>query len=170
MALLHEDAESDYLNISEAINRDYAEALGQARAEGSSGRFYGFDVYMNQKIAVATAICKNLFFHRDAFVFVTAEYNHGVPGAFKNAYDSIGPEWANKAVGFVSYGSVSGSRAVEQWRQIVATFGMIDVAPQVAMSTFTEFDKNGEFAPNDRHVKELDALLDEVVSRASKLG
>ena len=106
----------------------------------------------------------------DAFVFVTAEYNHGVPGAFKNAYDSIGPEWANKAVGFVSYGSVSGSRAVEQWRQIVATFGMIDVAPQVAMSTFTEFDKNGEFAPNDRHVKELDTLLDEVVSRASKLG
>ena len=47
---------------------------------------------------------------------------------------------------------------------------MIDVAPQVAMSTFTEFDKNGEFAPNDRHVKELDTLLDEVVSRASKLG
>ena len=106
----------------------------------------------------------------DAFVFVTAEYNHGVPGAFKNAYDSIGPEWANKAVGFVSYGSVSGARAVEQWRQIVATFGMVDVAPQVAMSTFTEFDKSGDFAPNDRHVKELGALLDELVSRATKLG
>ncbi len=106
----------------------------------------------------------------DAFVFVTAEYNHGVPGAFKNAYDSIGPEWANKAVGFVSYGSVSGARAVEQWRQIVATFGMVDVAPQVAMSTFTEFDKNGDFAPNERHVKELGVLLDAVVSRASKLG
>ena len=106
----------------------------------------------------------------DAFVFVTAEYNHGVPGAFKNAYDSIGPEWANKVVGFVSYGSVSGARAVEQWRQIVATFGMVDVAPQVAMSTFSEFDREGGFAPNERHVAELEALLDAVVTRANKLA
>jgi|FLYK01.1.fsa_nt_gi hypothetical protein len=70
-AVLHEDAESDYLNIAEAINRDYAESLGQARAEGSSGRFYGFDVFMDQKIAVATGICKNLFFQRNAMVLVT---------------------------------------------------------------------------------------------------
>lgn len=106
----------------------------------------------------------------DAFVFITPEYNHGVPGAFKNAYDSIGPEWASKAVGFVSYGSVSGSRAVEQWRQIVATFGMVDVAPQVAMSSFTEFDREGRFEPNERHAKELGALLDELVARAIALA
>ncbi len=29
----------------------------------------------------------------DAYVFVTPEYNHGVPGAFKNAVDLLGPEW-----------------------------------------------------------------------------
>lgn len=106
----------------------------------------------------------------DAFVFVTAEYNHGVPGAFKNAFDSIGPEWANKAIGFVSYGSMNGSRAVEQWRQIVATFGMVDVAPQVAMSTFTEFDESGGFAPNDRHRAELEALFDALLERTHQLG
>lgn len=71
VAVLHEDAESDFLKITEATNRDYAESLGQARAEGSSGRFMGFDVYMDQKIAVATAVCKNLFFHKNAFVLVT---------------------------------------------------------------------------------------------------
>lgn len=71
VAVLHEDAEADFLNITEATNRDYAESLGQARAEGSSGRFMGFDVYMNQKIAVATAVCKNLFFHRNAIVLAT---------------------------------------------------------------------------------------------------
>lgn len=105
----------------------------------------------------------------DAFVFVTAEYNHGVPGAFKNAFDSIGPEWSEKAVGFVSYGSVSGVRAVEQWRQIVATFSMVDVGAQVAISTFGEFDEQGEFTPSERRPKQLHALLDEVVGRARAL-
>lgn len=105
----------------------------------------------------------------DAFVFVTAEYNHGVPGAFKNAFDSIGPEWSEKAVGFVSYGSVSGVRAVEQWRQIVATFSMVDVGTQVAISTFGEFDEQGEFTPSERRPKQLHALLDEVVGRARAL-
>lgn len=71
VAVLHEDAESEFLNITEATNRDYAEALGQARAEGSSGRFFGFDVYMDQQVKVVSGACKNLFFHRDAFVLVT---------------------------------------------------------------------------------------------------
>lgn len=74
VAVLHEDAESEFLNITEATNRDYAEALGQARAEGSSGRFFGFDVFMDQQIKVVAGTpsqCKNLFFHRDALVLVT---------------------------------------------------------------------------------------------------
>mgnify|MGYP000907465761 CR=1 FL=1 len=45
----------------------------------------------------------------DAYVFVTPEYNHGVPGAFKNAVDLLGPEWVGKAIGFVSYGSAEAS-------------------------------------------------------------
>src|SRR5918995_6364495 len=40
----------------------------------------------------------------DAFVFVTAEYNHGIPGALKNAIDFLYKEWNNKVAGFVSYG------------------------------------------------------------------
>src|SRR5699024_7662051 len=35
-----------------------------------------------------------------AFVFVTPEYNHGVPGAFKNAVDVLGAEWVGKPVAF----------------------------------------------------------------------
>src|SRR5690242_20759724 len=49
------------------------------------------------------------------FIFVTPEYNHGVPGAFKNAFDSLGHEWVGKPVAFVSHGSVCGVRSVEQW-------------------------------------------------------
>ena len=59
------------------------------------------------------------------FVSDTPEYNHGVPGAFKNAVDSLGPEWVGKAVGFVSYGADGGVRCVEHWRAIVASFQMV---------------------------------------------
>lgn len=52
----------------------------------------------------------------DAFVIVTPEYNHGTSGVLKNAIDWVYQEWNNKPVSFVSYGSVGGSRAVEQLR------------------------------------------------------
>jgi len=70
-AVLHEDAESAFVNITEATNRDYTEALGGAKIEGASGYFMGFNVLMDQKIAVATGECKNLFFHKNAAVFAT---------------------------------------------------------------------------------------------------
>src|SRR5512145_1875939 len=56
----------------------------------------------------------------DAFVFVTAEYNHGIPAALKNAIDFLFKEWNHKAAGFVSYGSAGGARAVEQLRLVMA--------------------------------------------------
>ena len=56
----------------------------------------------------------------DAYVFVTPEYNHGTSGALKNAIDFLFAEWNNKAAGFVSYGGVSGARAVEQLRLVLA--------------------------------------------------
>jgi NAD(P)H-dependent FMN reductase len=54
----------------------------------------------------------------DAYVFVTAEYNHGIPGALKNAIDFLFKEWNNKVAGFVSYGGAGGIRAVEQLRLV----------------------------------------------------
>ena len=94
----------------------------------------------------------------DGFIFVTPEYNHGVPGGFKNAYDCIYPEWSKKAVAFVSYGAASGFRVAEAWRPVVANADMYDIRAQVAFSTFTEFD--GErFTPADRNADELTALF-----------
>lgn len=104
----------------------------------------------------------------DAFIFVTPEYNHGVPGAFKNAYDSLGPEWVGKPVAFVSYGGAGGVRAVEHWRPVVANFQQLGVRAQVALSTNTEW-ADGEFHPHDRHVAELDALLDMLIAATAKL-
>lgn len=104
----------------------------------------------------------------DAFVFVTAEYNHGVPGAFKNAVDLLAPEWRGKTVGFVSYGAVGGVRAVEQWRQIIANFPMAGIRTQVTLSTFTEFGDDGSFTPSDRHARAVRDLLDDLIRTARR--
>lgn len=101
----------------------------------------------------------------DGYVFVTPEYNHGVPGAMKNAVDYLYNEWVDKAIGFVSYGANDGVRAVEQWRQIVANMRMYDVRAQCSMNVFSEFP-DGTFTPHERREGELKDVLDQVVAAA----
>lgn len=51
----------------------------------------------------------------DGYVFVTPEYNHGPPGALKNALDFVFGEWNNKAAGFVGYGAAGASTLISSW-------------------------------------------------------
>jgi NAD(P)H-dependent FMN reductase len=104
----------------------------------------------------------------DGFVFVTPEYNHGVPAALKNAVDVIYPEWNHKAVAFVAYGADGGVRAVEQWRQIVANVMMTDVRAQVSLSMFTDW-ADGAFRPQDRREGEVATLFDQLETMAGAL-
>jgi NAD(P)H-dependent FMN reductase len=106
----------------------------------------------------------------DAFVIVTAEYNHGVPAVLKNALDSLYAEWNDKAVGFVSYGSAGGVRAVEHLRGIVGELRMADVRAQVYLSTATEVSPSGEVHPEPPKESALDALLDQVVAWGEALA
>jgi NAD(P)H-dependent FMN reductase len=73
----------------------------------------------------------------DAYIFVTAEYNHGIPRALKNAIDFLFMEWNNKVAGFVSYGGVGGVRAVEQLRLVIAELKVATVRTQVQLSLYT---------------------------------
>jgi NAD(P)H-dependent FMN reductase len=54
----------------------------------------------------------------DGYIFVTAEYNRGIPAVLKNAIDYAYPEWNRKAAAYVGYGSVGGARAVEHLRLV----------------------------------------------------
>jgi NAD(P)H-dependent FMN reductase len=63
----------------------------------------------------------------DGYVFVTAEYNHGIPAVLKNALDYAYPEWNKKAAAFVGYGAVGGARAVEQLRMVAAELQMATI-------------------------------------------
>src|SRR5690348_13204717 len=105
----------------------------------------------------------------DGYVFVTPEYNHGISGALKNAIDYLYREWNNKAAGFVSYGSVGGTRAVEHLRLVMAELQIADVRAQVALSLITDFEKFTVFRPGPQHEKSVNNMLDQVIAWGTAL-
>jgi NAD(P)H-dependent FMN reductase len=100
----------------------------------------------------------------DAFVFVTAEYNHGIPGALKNAIDFLYREWNNKAAGFVGYGSAGGVRSVEHLRGVMAELQIADVRAQVMLSLSDDFENFSTFSPRPQHGDTLDTMLDQLIA------
>jgi NAD(P)H-dependent FMN reductase len=105
----------------------------------------------------------------DAYVFVTAEYNHGIPGALKNAIDFLFKEWNNKVAGFVGYGGAGGVRAVEQLRLVMAELHVATVRAQVQLSLFTDFENFTKFKPAPYNEKSVIDMLDQVISWGSAL-
>jgi NAD(P)H-dependent FMN reductase len=67
----------------------------------------------------------------DGYIFVTAEYNHGISAVLKNALDYAYNEWNKKPAAYIGYGSVGGARAVEQLRLINNELQMVSVRPSV---------------------------------------
>ena len=105
----------------------------------------------------------------DAFVFVAAEYNHGIPGALKNAIDFLYKEWNNKVAGFVGYGSAGGVRSVEQLRLVMAELQVATVRAQVQLSLFHDFENFSIFTPAPYQEKSVDTMLDQVMAWAGAL-
>jgi NAD(P)H-dependent FMN reductase len=56
----------------------------------------------------------------DGYIFITAEYNHGVTAVLKNALDYAYMEYNCKPAAFVGYGGAGGARAIEQLRLVLA--------------------------------------------------
>lgn len=63
----------------------------------------------------------------DGYIFVTAEYNHGIPAVLKNALDYAYPEWNKKSAAFIGYGAVGGARAIEHLRLVAAELQMATI-------------------------------------------
>jgi NAD(P)H-dependent FMN reductase len=83
----------------------------------------------------------------DAFVFVTAEYNHSIPGSLKNFLDYVNSEWGRKPAVFVGYGTVGGSRAIEHLIQILTELGVTSIGRSgnhiMINSPWSAFDDEG---------------------------
>jgi NAD(P)H-dependent FMN reductase len=100
----------------------------------------------------------------DGYVFVTPEYNHATSGALKNAIDFLAGEWNNKAAGFVGYGSLGGSRAVENLRLIMSELQVAHVRAQVALSLITDFENYSVFKPAPYQEATVNTMLDQVIA------
>jgi len=70
----------------------------------------------------------------DAYIIISPEYNHGYSSAVKNALDWLYPEWGRKPVGFLSYGSASGARAIEQLREVAIELNMVPIRKSIHIS------------------------------------
>lgn len=95
----------------------------------------------------------------DGYIFVTPEYNHSFSGVLKNAIDSIYTEFNNKAAAFVSYGSFSGARAVEQLRLVASELQLAHVRQQVGFNLFTDFENMSVFTPGPQHDANAETLF-----------
>lgn len=86
--------------------------------------------YKNEAVARFTAKINE----GDAYIIVAPEYNHGIPAVLKNAMDWVYQEWNNKAVGFVSYGTVGGARSVEHLRMVAVELQMAPIREAVQIN------------------------------------
>ncbi|HKK44753.1 MAG TPA: NAD(P)H-dependent oxidoreductase [Balneolaceae bacterium] len=100
----------------------------------------------------------------DAFIFVTAEYNHTYPASLQNALQFLSKEWNYKAAGIVSYGGVSGgTRAYIDLKKDLLTFKMAPLLEAVNIPFYAQFiDDEDRLVPNNVMTKAADAMLDEL--------
>lgn len=85
----------------------------------------------------------------DGFVFLTAEYNHSVTGALKNALDQAYKGWVRKPMSAMGYGGVGGARAVEHLRAIAVELQMAPIRHAVHLGggEFMKVSPLGENGP-----------------------
>ena len=110
----------------------------------------------------------------DAYLILTAEYNHSVPGQLKNALDSIFVSWAirNKPIGCVGYsgGVGAGVRAVEHLALIAVEAEAVPLRNNVLIPFVADaFDEDGQ--PKDPATQiALGITLDDLAWFSNALG
>ena len=85
----------------------------------------------------------------DAFIIVTAEYNHSIPGRLKNALDTVWLSFGfrNKPVAFVGYsgGVAGGVRAIEHLAHVFVETESVPMRNSVVIpSVQSAFDEQGQ--------------------------
>jgi len=96
----------------------------------------------------------------DAFVFVTPEYNFSFTAPLKNAIDYLSREWADKPLGFVTYGGVSGgTRAMVALLPTLQALRLHPVMPAVNVPFYTQYIEDDVFSPNEVTIKAANDML-----------
>jgi len=102
----------------------------------------------------------------DGYIFVTAEYNHGVPAVLKNAIDHAYHEFKRKPAAFVGYGGVGAARLIEHLRLVLVELQMAPLrnAVHIAMAEFVGMLQQGKtFADFPYLGQSAELMLDDLV-------
>lgn len=104
---------------------------------------------------------QNLLAGFDGFVVVTAEYNHSITAALKNAFDQAYKEWGRKPITAVGYGGVGAARAIEHLRLIAVELQMVPLreAVYIGGGDFFKVSPLGENGPMSAIEGHLDSSL-----------
>jgi NAD(P)H-dependent FMN reductase len=110
----------------------------------------------------------------DAYLIVTAEYNHSVPGQLKNAIDNVFVSFAlrNKPIAFVGYsaGIAAGTRAVEHLALIAVEAEAVPLRNTVLIPfVASAFGEDGQPA-NPASTTALSIVLDDLAWWANALA
>lgn len=96
----------------------------------------------------------------DGYIWVTPEYNHAPSPALLNAISYLKKEWAYKPVAFVGYGTMGGTRAIEDLVSVSSELSMVPLRERVSIlepwvsvsedgtvsADYVKGDKNGQIA------------------------
>ncbi|HSX53465.1 MAG TPA: NAD(P)H-dependent oxidoreductase [Patescibacteria group bacterium] len=85
---------------------------------------------------------------QDAYIIVTPEYNHSIPGVLKNALDYLDWQVSKKPFAIVSHGSAGGARATSHLKHIISEIRAVVISSNVALTMRVSevFDENGTLA------------------------
>jgi NAD(P)H-dependent FMN reductase len=83
----------------------------------------------------------------DAYIFVSPEYNHSIPGVLKNAFDYFDWQMLRKPAGIVTHGTVGGARAAMHLKEIISEAQAVPMSKFVAFHGVSEgIDDDGELS------------------------
>jgi NAD(P)H-dependent FMN reductase len=107
----------------------------------------------------------------DAYIIITAEYNHGMPAALKNALDWVAQGWWHKPLTTISYGGISGgTRATQQLRLTALELRMWPVRDAVYIPFIGEaFDDKGTPKREDSLNSQMETAYNSLTEWAAKL-
>ncbi len=101
----------------------------------------------------------------DAVIFITPEYNHGMPASIKNAIDQIYWEWLDKPVGFVGYGTRGAADSIDSLRHTAKALKW-RVAPSIVgiRQVKKSFDDNDRLIEDEKYKKTAEEMLDQLAA------
>ena len=105
----------------------------------------------------------------DGFIFITPEYNHGLPAVLKNALDAAYTEWKHKPVALISYGFVGGARAAEQMRLLCGALGLVDIQEHSLLFLGKDIDEKGTVTISERRRQKTTKQLHQLIDYAGAL-